>query len=62
MRKRMKSQKAIVAIARRMMKVVYNTMETLTHYKEKGVAYYYEMQEKAAPYRQAGKLWPSTNA
>jgi transposase len=62
MRKRMKAQKAIVAIARRMMKVVYNTIETLTHYKEKGIAHYYEMQEKAAAFRQAGKLWPSPNA
>ncbi|WP_158826926.1 IS110 family transposase [Mucilaginibacter lacusdianchii] len=60
MRKRMKSQKAIIAIARRMLKVVYNTIQTLTHYKEKGVAYYHDMQEKAAAFRQAGKLWPST--
>ena len=62
MRKRMKAQKAIVAIARRMMKVVYNTIETLSPYKEKGIAYYQEMQEKAAAFRQAGKLWPSPNA
>lgn len=62
MRKRMKAQKAIVAIARRILKVVYRTLDTLTHYKEKGVAYYHEMQEKAAAFRQAGKLWPSPNA
>ncbi|WP_183574386.1 hypothetical protein HDF18_02630 [Mucilaginibacter sp. X5P1] len=43
MRKRIKTQEAIVAITRRMLKVVYSTMQTLTHYKEKGVAYYYEM-------------------
>jgi hypothetical protein len=34
----------------RMLKVVYNTMQALTHYKEKGVAYYHEMQEKAAAF------------
>ena len=62
MRKRMKAQKAIVAIARRMMKVVYSTIETLSPYKEKGTVYYQEMQEKAAAFRQAGKLWPSANS
>ena len=36
LRKRMKAQKVIVAVARRLLKVVYNTLETLTIYKEKG--------------------------
>ena len=39
MRKRMKTQKAIVAIARRILKVVYKTLEKLTHYQEKGIAH-----------------------
>ncbi|WP_170827346.1 transposase [Arcticibacter eurypsychrophilus] len=48
--KRMKAQKAIVAVARRLLKVVYNTLETLTIYKEKGIAHFVYLQAKAALY------------
>ncbi len=33
----MRAQKAIVAVARKLLKVVYNTLETLTIYKDKGI-------------------------
>ncbi len=61
LRKRMKVQKAIVAIARRMLKVVYKTLETLTIYKEKGIAHYVDLQAKSALFKRAGQIWPSTN-
>eukprot|EP01037_Dinobryon_pediforme_P018685 gene18685-18984_t len=48
LRKRMRVQKVIVAIARRMLKVVYKTLDTLTHYQEKGIAHFMDLQEKAA--------------
>ena len=48
LRKRMKAQKAIVAVARRLLKVVYNTLETLTIFKEKGVTHFVDLQAKAA--------------
>jgi transposase len=62
MRKRMKAQKAIVAVARRILKVVYKTLETLTPYQEKGVAHYFDLQAKFAAFKRAGQIWPSTNA
>ncbi|MDO3627770.1 hypothetical protein [Mucilaginibacter sp. BT774] len=55
----MKAQKAIVAVARRILKVVYKTLETLTHYQEKGVAHYFDLQAKFAAFKRAGQLWPS---
>jgi len=61
LRKRMKAQKAIVAVARRLLKVVYNTLETLTIYKEKGIAYFVDLQAKAALYQHAKLQWPQTN-
>jgi len=46
LRKRMKAQKAIVAIARRLLKVVYRTIGTLTIYEEKGVAHFVAIQAR----------------
>jgi transposase len=46
LRKRMKSQKAIVAIARRLLKVVYKTIATHTIYQEKGIAHFLDIQAR----------------
>ena len=59
LRKRMKVQKAIVAVARRLLKVVYKTLDTLTIYKEKGIAHYSDLQAKAALYHRSMQTWPS---
>jgi transposase len=59
LRKRMKVQKAIVAVARRLLKVVYKTLDTLTIYKEKGIAHYLDLQTKAALYYRSMQTWPS---
>ena len=61
LRKRMKAQKAIVAVARRLLKVVYNTLETLTIYKEKGIAHFVDLQAKAALYHNSKLSWPQNN-
>jgi transposase len=61
LRKRMKAQKAIVAVARRLLKVVYSTLETLTIYKEKGIAHFVDLQAKAALYHNAKPSWPQAN-
>jgi transposase len=61
LRKRMKAQKAIVAVARRLLKVVYNTLETLTIYKEKGIAHFVDLQAKAALYHNAKLSWPQND-
>ena len=53
LRKRMKAQKAIEAVARRLFKVVYKTLETLTIYQEKGIAHFVDLQAKAALYHAA---------
>lgn len=60
LRKRMRVQKVIVAIARRMLKVVYKTLDTLTHYQEKGIAHFMDLQAKAAMYHRMKQQWPST--
>ena len=57
----MKAQKAIVAVARRLLKVVYNTLDTLTLYKEKGIAHFVDLQAKAVLYHNAKLSWPQTN-
>jgi transposase len=57
----MKAQKAIVAVARRLLKVVYSTLETLTIYKEKGIAHFVDLQAKAALYHNAKPSWPQAN-
>lgn len=61
LRKRMKAQKAIMAVARRLLKVVYKTLETLTLYKEKGIAHFVDLQAKAALYYKAQLSWPQSN-
>lgn len=50
LRKRMKAQKAIVAVARRLLKVVYKTVSNLTMYKEKGVAHFMDIQSRNMQY------------
>jgi len=62
LRKRMKVQKAIVAIARRMLKVVHKTLDTLTMYQEKGIAHFVDLQAKAALYHRMKQQWPSTES
>ena len=57
----MKAQKAIVAVARRLLKVVYKTLETLTVYQEKGIAHFVDLQVKAALYYATKPSWPQTD-
>lgn len=49
-RKRMKPQKAIVAIARRLLKVVYKIIEKKEDYIEKGLVHFYELRSKREEY------------
>jgi transposase len=53
--------KGIVAVATRLLKVVYNTLETLTIYKEKGIAHFVDLQAKAALYYSSKLTWPQSN-
>jgi transposase len=46
LRKRMKAQKAIVAIARRLLKVIYKTIKENRPYTEKGFGHFLEVQRK----------------
>jgi len=46
LRKRMKAQKAIIAIARRLLKVVYKTISTRVIYQEKGLTHFVDLQAK----------------
>ncbi len=39
LRKRVKAQKAIIAVARRLLKVVYKTIQSLNLYEGKGIAH-----------------------
>ncbi|MGN6394716.1 MAG: hypothetical protein ACTHMI_04085 [Mucilaginibacter sp.] len=56
----MKAQKAIMALARRLLKVVYKTLETLTIYKENGIAHFANLQAKATLYHKAQLSWPQS--
>jgi len=47
LRRRMKSQKAIVAIARRLLKVIFKIIRDRTPYTEKGLVHFIEIQRKA---------------
>jgi transposase len=44
LRKRMKAQKAIIAIARRMLKVIYKVIDQKIKYQEKGINHFIELQ------------------
>ena len=46
LKKRMKSIKAIVVIARRLLKVVYKHIQSKTLYEEKGWEQFFELQQK----------------
>lgn len=48
--KRMKAHKAIVAIARRLLKVVYKTISSLSMYEEKGIAHFLDVQSRNLSY------------
>ena len=48
--KRMKAHKAIVAVARRLLKVVYKTINTMTMYEEKGIAHFLDIQSRNFTY------------
>ncbi|WCT14340.1 hypothetical protein [Mucilaginibacter jinjuensis] len=61
LRKRVKAQKAIVAVARRLLKVVYKTLQTLTVYQEKGIAHFVDLQAKANLYHKARLSWTSAS-
>ena len=50
LKKRMKSQKAIVAIARRLLKVIYKIIETKEEYIEKGLIHFFELKNKREEY------------
>ncbi|WPU92483.1 transposase [Mucilaginibacter sabulilitoris] len=62
LRKRMKAQKAIEAVARRLLKVVYKTVDTLTIYQEKGIAHFVDLQAKANLYYNTKSAWPNLHA
>jgi len=44
-----------------MTRAFYNTLETLTIYKEKGIAHFVDLQAKAALYHNAKLRWPQNN-
>jgi transposase len=46
LRKRMKAQKAIVAVARRLLKVIYKVIKQKEIYQEKGIAHFLDLQQK----------------
>ena len=46
LRKRMKAQKAIVAVARRLLKVIYKVIKNREFYQEKGIAHFLDLQQK----------------
>jgi transposase len=46
MKRRMKSQKAIIAIARRMLKVIYKVIDQKIKYQEKGINHFLELQKR----------------
>ena len=44
MHQQIKAPKAIVAVAIRLLKVVYKTLDTLTVYKEMGIAHFVDLR------------------
>ena len=46
LRKRMKAEKAIIAIARRMLKVIYKVIDQKIKYQEKGINHFIDMQRR----------------
>ena len=55
-RKRMKAQKAIIAIARRILKVIYKVIEQKIKYQEKGINHFLDLQRKYAERRQLSRV------
>ena len=53
LKKRMKSQKAIVAIARRLLKVIYKVIKTKEPYQEKGIIHFLHLQQLRLAYQKA---------
>lgn len=50
LRKRMKVQKAIVAVARRLLKVIYKVIKNKEQYQEKGIAHFLYIQQQRISY------------
>jgi transposase len=50
LRKRMKVQKAIVAVARRLLKVIYKVIKNREIYQEKGIAHFLDLQQHRLAY------------
>ena len=46
LRKRMNAQKAIVAVARRLLKVIYKVIKQKETYQEKGIAHFLDLQQQ----------------
>src|ERR1700677_1445115 len=46
LRKRMKAQKAIIAVARRLLKIIYKTIKTKTMYTEKGFNHFLDLRQR----------------
>ena len=46
LRKRMKAQKAIIAVARRLLKIIYKTIKTKTTYTEKGFNHFLDLRQR----------------
>lgn len=53
LRKRMKAQKAIVAVARRLLKVIYKVIKQKEIYQEKGIAHFMDLQQKRYSFQRA---------
>jgi transposase len=56
LKKRMKAQKAIIAIARRMLKVIYKVIDQKIKYQEKGINHFIDLQRRNSERLQLGKL------
>jgi transposase len=55
--KRMKAQKAIIAIARRMLKVIYKVIDQKIRYQEKGVNHFLELRSRSLERTQSLRLY-----
>ena len=58
LRKRMKAQKAIIAIARRMLKVIYKVIDQKIKYQEKGINHFIDLQRRNYERVQLIKMYP----
>ena len=56
LKKRMKAQKAMIAIARRMLKVIYKVIDQKIKYQEKGINHFIDLHRRNSERLQLGKL------